>query len=214
MSSGVGAPGPIVVNDEAVPAPEPKVEWPEANILVIRDLMHPIAAAQMLEDANRVTEWAPARVFDVKRDKETDERACEILTVKRIPRAVGTWDAACEAIIRHAGRVYAASNNHFAGVCSGDTGFDLLRYNVGGYYQEHIDGFPAHPVKDIAQRLVSFLLYLNADYDGGELHFPRQKLVFEPSPGSIVMFPSGLAYPHEARRITRGRKYVVVSWFK
>lgn len=57
------------------------------------------------------------------------------------------------------------------------------------------------------------LLYLNDDYEGGELCFPRQGITIRPEKGMVVMFPSNFQYPHQAFEVRKGVKYVVVSWF-
>lgn len=45
---------------------------------------------------------------------------------------------------------------------------DLLKYEVGGKYETHIDAF-------FDKRVISFIINLNKDYEGGELIFTDQK---------------------------------------
>ena len=61
-------------------------------------------------------------------------------------------------------------------------------------------------------RQLSVLLQLNDDYSGGELVFPRQDVTLAPKAGNVIVFPSGFCFPHVANKVTRGTKYVVVSW--
>jgi hypothetical protein len=90
---------------------------------------------------------------------------------------------------------------------SKDEGYMLLRYTEGQEYTVHTDTIRDRP------RLVSGLLYLNDDYTGGELHFPRQNLTIKPEAGTLVMFHANASYPHASLPITSGVKYVVVTWF-
>jgi hypothetical protein len=76
-----------------------------------------------------------------------------------------------------------------------------------GYFAPHIDDSP-HTV-----RSVSAVLYLNDNYDGGELLFTRlDNLKVKPKPGDLVVFPSTYLYEHKSEVVTRGTKYCVVSF--
>lgn len=92
----------------------------------------------------------------------------------------------------------------------------LLRYKVGGKYGEHADSETYDPDKRLFYRIsdrdISVLIYLNDDYDGGELTFNRLNYSYHPSAGDLVMFPSGNLYMHQAQSVTRGTKYALVSW--
>lgn len=89
-----------------------------------------------------------------------------------------------------------------------DTGYSVLKYDVGGSYMRHIDG--GFVGKGGLWFVVSALLYLNQT-EGGSLYFPVQDLEVTPKPGVLVMFPSNYAYPHESRRVVAGRKYAVAT---
>lgn len=92
----------------------------------------------------------------------------------------------------------------------------LLRYKLGGKYGEHADSETYDPDKRLFYRIsdrdISVLIYLNDDYDGGELTFNRLNYRYHPSAGDLVIFPSGNLYMHQAQPVTRGTKYALVSW--
>jgi predicted 2-oxoglutarate/Fe(II)-dependent dioxygenase YbiX len=88
-----------------------------------------------------------------------------------------------------------------------DSGYDLLKYDVGGYYSLHTDSF-----KDIP-RSVSCSFNLNDDYDGGEFAFFDKELVIRAPKGSAIVFPSNFMYPHEIMEVKNGTRYSVVTWF-
>jgi len=81
------------------------------------------------------------------------------------------------------------------------------RYSVGGHYSPHADA-------GASERTLSGLLYLNGDFEGGELNFPDQDLTIKPEEGMLVLFPSNYIYAHQSLPLTEGKKYCVVSWFK
>lgn len=62
---------------------------------------------------------------------------------------------------------------------------------------------------------ISALLYLNDDYEGGELVFPEQGVSIKPFAGSIVVFPSTEPFFYQNNKIISGEKYVcLASLFK
>jgi len=88
-----------------------------------------------------------------------------------------------------------------------DEGLDLLRYEVGNKYDYHADS------NWKMYRTVSMLIYLNpSDYEGGETHFKHFDLSVKPEVPSVVVFPSNYAYEHTAKPVTKGVKYILVTW--
>lgn len=83
---------------------------------------------------------------------------------------------------------------------------DLLRYKEGGY-------LPAHQDQGISSRLLSTVMYLNDDYEGGEIEFVHSGVKIKPPAGSIIFFPSNFIYVHEVHPITRGERYALPHWF-
>ena len=80
------------------------------------------------------------------------------------------------------------------------------RYGVGGHYNVHSDAGKN-------DRVLSAVLFLNDDYQGGELHFPNQDISIKPEAGMLVLFPSNFLFIHGSKPITEGRKYIIISWF-
>lgn len=105
----------------------------------------------------------------------------------------------------------AAAGAHYAkyvGVPMGvQAPISISKYYSGSGMGPHTDAGPiAH---------LSAVLYLNDDYDGGELAFPNHDIVVKPSAGSIIMFPSVEPYVHDPRNVVSGEKYIAPSfWFK
>jgi hypothetical protein len=66
---------------------------------------------------------------------------------------------------------------------------------------------------DTAQ--LSGSIKLNDGYDGGELAFPRQGVDNAALPvGTLLLWPSLVTHPHEARPIRAGVKYNLTIWFE
>jgi len=84
--------------------------------------------------------------------------------------------------------------------------FGLLKYSSGEYYHSHYDGGTE------SGRSVSAILYLNDDYQGGEIEFANFNLTIKPKAGTFILFPSNYAYTHTAKPILSGTKYAIVTW--
>ena len=84
--------------------------------------------------------------------------------------------------------------------------YQLLRYKPRDQYPNHYDG----PTE--LGRHISAILYLNDDYEGGELVFGLHKVVIKPKKGMLLLFPSNYAYQHRAMPVTKGTKYAMVTW--
>lgn len=84
--------------------------------------------------------------------------------------------------------------------------YTLLRYSNGEQYKFHYDGGTG------SSRSISVLVYLNDDYEGGEIEFPHFKTTIKPKAGMLILFPSNYAYGHIAHPVTSGTKYVIVTW--
>ena len=88
-----------------------------------------------------------------------------------------------------------------------DEGLTLLRYSGSNKYDFHADSDWR------MYRVLSGLIYLNPqDYEGGETYFKHFDLSVHPEKPSIVLFPSNYAYLHAAMPVTKGKKYILVTW--
>lgn len=76
----------------------------------------------------------------------------------------------------------------------------------------HIDGETNYSNKDFVR---SAVIYLNDDFEGGSLYFPRlNKFEYLPKAGQLVIFPSqGLQYMHRVNAIKSGKRKSIALWF-
>lgn len=85
-------------------------------------------------------------------------------------------------------------------------GYNILKYEFGQHFESHYDGG-----SDTA-RSVSPILYLNDDYEGGEIEFTNFNLKIKPKAGTLYVFPANYAYRHTAHPVKSGIKYAIVTW--
>jgi hypothetical protein len=87
-----------------------------------------------------------------------------------------------------------------------DTGYEINKYEKDQYYDTHIDVLPTRQV----DRILSLVVYLNDDYEGGAIEFPFFR--YQPKKGEAIVFPSNWLYPHKSTSIIKGTKYSLVTW--
>ena len=87
---------------------------------------------------------------------------------------------------------------------------DFFSYPVGigivPHVDDHVIGRSGSLIGFDPQRSITALVYLNDDFEGGELFFPDHDLVIKPKPGTFVMFPSNKNFRHGVSPITAGRR--------
>jgi len=86
--------------------------------------------------------------------------------------------------------------------------YDILKYGKGQKFINHIDDYSEKT------RRISTILYLNDDYIGGEILFPRFNISYKPKANDFILFPSTFVYNHSVLEVTQGKRYAVVSWIK
>ena len=82
--------------------------------------------------------------------------------------------------------------------------FNFVKYNPGKYFKVHSDDGPYYTCT------ISSVVYLNDDYDGDEIAYPRHDLIIKPEAGDILINPSTFVYEHASLEVRSGQKYAVV----
>ena len=86
--------------------------------------------------------------------------------------------------------------------------YSVLKYGEGQFFTNHIDDHPDY------HRRVSTVYYLNDNYVGGEISFPRFNINFKPKANQMIVFPSTYVYNHSVSPVLEGTRYAVVSWLR
>lgn len=94
----------------------------------------------------------------------------------------------------------------------------ILRYVPGQQYRPHHDAFGADKK---AVRQLTALIWLNADFEGGETHFPDLKVKVRGGVGDLLVFRNvtedGESDPrmmHAGLPVTRGVKWMASRWIR
>lgn len=93
----------------------------------------------------------------------------------------------------------------------------VLRYAPGQQYRLHHDCLPG----EVNQRVVTAIVYLNDDYDGGATEFPAINTEFRGRTGDAILFANTLAdgqvderSRHAGLPVTRGEKWICTRWIR
>lgn len=87
----------------------------------------------------------------------------------------------------------------------------ISKYIPGKAMGSHVDD----PQSENTLPLITAILYLNDNYDGGDLVFKNQNIKIKPIAGSIVIFPSVDPFFHESLTLKSGNKYIMpLFWVK
>ena len=84
--------------------------------------------------------------------------------------------------------------------------YNILKYGKDHFFKNHIDDSQTY------HRKMSTVYYLNDNYKGGEIVFPRFNLEYKPNANEMLIFPSSFVYNHSVNKVKNGTRYAVVSW--
>jgi len=86
--------------------------------------------------------------------------------------------------------------------------FAINKYNVGVHMGAHVDAYDG--AQD--ESTVSMVMYLNDNYEGGEIEFPNHGISVKPEAGSVIVFASK-GVLHDPKPTISGTKYMVPIFF-
>jgi len=87
---------------------------------------------------------------------------------------------------------------------------------IWGDTKRHIDGMISDPHLDSSKhlRVLSIIVALNSDYDGGELCFPGQDFKIKLKAGEVLAFPPYWTHPHYSNELKNDTyRYTITTWF-
>jgi len=178
-------------------------------ILVLEDIILDKLCNDILNEYKNSNEWQYASVRGNNINKEV--RNCTEINVsseETINKNLKIRKRIDDSIFDCTKEVIKKYNQKFKNCyVSKDSGYNLLKYEKGGFYKQHVDSFTEIP------RAISCSLILNNNFKGGEFSFFDNKLIHPLKKGSAIMFPSNFLYPHSVLPVTDGTRYSIVTWF-
>jgi len=81
-------------------------------------------------------------------------------------------------------------------------------WNTGSYSPLHLDNH--HKFEYLSH---STIIYLNDDYEGGEIYFPKLDFEYKPKCGDVIIFPcDSEEYLHGVKEVTQGKRMTIALW--
>ena len=141
---------------------------------------------------------------------------------QQIPNPIRTSDGAAFPLLDEDPAIHAI-NRRIATASETDVRcgepLQVLRYGPGQEYRLHSDALPGAPPAQ--QRVLTFLIWLNDDFDGGETQFPRLGLSLRGRKGDGLLFASTTAdgqpdprAVHAGLPVTRRIKSLASRWIR
>lgn len=87
--------------------------------------------------------------------------------------------------------------------------FKIQKTKIGGGY--HIWHYESS-TREVCQRLLTWILYLNDVQEGGETEFLYQHMRVKPEQGTLVIWPAAFTHTHRGNPPLSNEKYIVTGW--
>lgn len=93
-------------------------------------------------------------------------------------------------------------------------GYHTQKWEPGAYARIHSDNTDeeGNPSAFERSRYAGFV-YLNDDFEGGVLNFPKNNISIKPKTGMLAVFSGGFENMHEVTMITKGVRYTLGSFW-
>lgn len=79
-----------------------------------------------------------------------------------------------------------------------------------GYHLWHCE----EASRETSNRLLTWSLYLNDEFEAGETEFLYQQYRYKPVKGDIIIFPSAFTHTHRGNPPIGGNKYIMTGWIE
>jgi hypothetical protein len=195
------------------------IERPEENIVYFKGIMENyqeiIDAIESLSN-DAVSDWRPwnghgsstryGDIKDVRRDKIVEinsdkDRAKAAFAINCLTNKMSECAIEYANIfnIDREALYYAVSL-----LTDPRTMMGINKYDEGSFMGSHVDFN-----EDNYYLAYTIVVYLNDDYEGGELYFNDLDIKIKPQAGSIIMYPSSAPYSHQSLKVLKGRKMLI-----
>lgn len=98
----------------------------------------------------------------------------------------------------------------------------VLIHPIGSFMHPHVDivGYVQKEGENVPDHLnkwsghLSSVIYLNDDYEGGELYFPDHGIEIKPEAGDFMTWPGNGWYQHGVKEVSGGVRYTLSIWVR
>lgn len=161
---------------------------------------------EFLDNTTSITKWKQWKASDEGYDFGYQKMINPSISIETNEMLLSILNRIKDAIT-NASKDYAKEHNIDLGYL---TPISIAKYSTGKQMGPHIDSYD-----DQRSPVLSVVLYINDNYEGGELYFKEQDVLIKPNAGSLIAFPSVAPYYHQSMTVTKGLKYMSPGfWYK
>jgi hypothetical protein len=178
---------------------------PDPNIFVIKDFISEDEAKILVDLAVNATEeeWSKYNYTERHKNDEWEDRMlilehCSGFLDKQNKIVSDTFNN----IKKEIGKILKKDLYEYTGfrtIYRSATGQEMKTHNDQGLGPSYKYGI---------------VLYLNDDYQGGEIYYPHRGIEFKPEACSLVLHPAHEAYRHGVKAVSIGTRYSMTSFLK
>jgi prolyl 4-hydroxylase len=197
----------LAVIDAMAPGPPPACEMlgDAPHLVLFRSLFTPDECNYLIAAATPMLE--PAVVVDAATGRQRPDPV-------RISDGVGFTLPLENPAVHALNRRLAAASATAVG--QGEP-LQVLRYRPGGEYKPHFDAIPGFA----NQRILTMIVWLNEDYEGGETLFLKTGMKVKGRTGDALLFRNALAdgtrdpdAAHAGLPVAKGEKLIASRWIR
>lgn len=181
------------------------VENPDPNIFVFKNFIKKEYALELIDLAVNATneEWSKYNYTDRNEYDEWDDRIL-------ILDSCNNFDEYKRQIVFN---LFNKIKKEVDIILNKDiyeyTGFNTIYRAVSGQLMK------THSDSGLGPRFkYGIVLYLNDDYEGGEIFYPNVGVEFKPDAYSLVLHPAHEAYRHGVKEVFNGTRYSMTSFLR
>ena len=183
---------------------QPIVKWLDAGIMRISNHLTDQECDQIISETESFNHWQETWT---PRDRENPHgekyRKCSMTKITTYSELKHLDNLIFDRI----GQAISKYHDKHGIIVSYDEGYKVLKYTESDYYNMHYDS-----ASFFSHRQISAIIFLNDNFNGGELEFPNQGIKIRPVKGTVLIFPSNYLYKHVVNKITDGIRYAIVTW--
>ena len=86
--------------------------------------------------------------------------------------------------------------------------YNIFKFKEGDFMKEHHDSGLSLDIK------LGMVVYLNENYDGGEIYYPKVNLQVKPIARSLVVHPANIIYRHGVKPVSNGERFSLAGFVR
>lgn len=198
-----------------------KTEWIGPTVLVCKKVLKTGTRQQIMDHVKKKGDsfWENTIKIDENTGEELeDNRIQEAKESKLLNKIYEAIDDSINECVEE----YANKFQHYGSFITRKEDYIFMKIKKGTDQEEHVDIDPIEDddeeedtetiISPSSSRKINIMIFLNDDYEGGEIVFPYQKITYKPIKGDVLVFDCGALHPYSCNKITNGKKFVIHNW--